>query len=67
MRSDEVPQPAEGFRVLQGTLEGSNVNAIGEMTKMIQTMRAYQGAMQSGKDAHDMSTKAIERLGRTNA
>lgn len=38
----EDPLPAETTRVLQGALEGSNVNAVAEMTRMIEIQRAYE-------------------------
>jgi Flagellar basal body rod protein len=36
------PQRAQNFRVMQGFLEGSNVNPILEMAKLIETHRAHE-------------------------
>ena len=36
------PQPAEGYRVFQGFLEGSNVNPVLEIARMIEVQRAYE-------------------------
>lgn len=36
------PQPAQGFRIMQGFLELSNVNPILEMAQLIQTHRAHE-------------------------
>ena len=35
-------QPVEGGAILQGFLEGSNVNPVSEMTRMIEVQRAYE-------------------------
>lgn len=35
-------EPAEGARVLQGFVENSNVNAIGQIARMIEVQRAYE-------------------------
>ncbi len=35
-------EPAEGGRILQGFLEGSNVNAVQEIARMIEVQRAYE-------------------------
>jgi len=39
---EEQPVPADTPRVLQGFLEGSNVNPIHEITRMIEVQRAYE-------------------------
>lgn len=36
------PQPASGYRVFQGFLEGSNVNPVIEIARMIEIQRAYE-------------------------
>ncbi len=41
-RTDAGIEPAEQARVLQGFLEGSNVNAISQITRMIEVQRAYE-------------------------
>lgn len=42
--TDAVPERATEARVIQGMLEGSNVEPIIEMTSMITALRSYQGA-----------------------
>lgn len=37
-----APRPAKGSTMIQGSLEGSNVNVAGEMTTMISDERSYQ-------------------------
>lgn len=41
-RSDGGVEPAEDTNLLQGFLEGSNVNAISQITRMIEVQRAYE-------------------------
>jgi flagellar basal-body rod protein FlgG len=61
----EMRKP-ENIRVLQGWLEGSNVNAVVEMTKMIETQRAYeacQKAVQTGDQILGRAVNDIARMG----
>jgi len=51
-RADAGFEPAEDARVLQGFVEGSNVNAIGQLARMIEVQRAYEMG-QSFLDAED--------------
>lgn len=41
-RSDAGYEPTEGARVMQGFVENSNVNAIGQLARMIEVQRAYE-------------------------
>lgn len=41
-RSDAGVEPAENARVLQGFLESSNVDAMSQITRMIEVQRAYE-------------------------
>ena len=63
--TDALPIPAENIEVVQGVIESSNVNAIAEMTNMIEVMRAYDSATRMVKNAEDLSKKAIQELGAT--
>ena len=62
----ERPAPA-GTRLIQGALEGSNVNAIEEITNMINVLRSYQSMERSLKSYSDMRDRAVERLSRVQA
>lgn len=64
-KTDEAPLPAEDVRVLQGMIERSNVNPIMEMTRMVETVRAYTAVTSSIDSAHRLRRTAIERLGDT--
>ena len=63
-RTDQVALPAETTNVVQGMIEGSNVNPIEEMTNMINIMRSYQAVSKSMDDYQDLRKQAINRLGR---
>lgn len=56
------PEVATDARILERTLEKSNVNPILEMTSMIEVMRAYQTAQQLLSSEHDLQIKAIEEM-----
>lgn len=56
--TDEAPQPAEASRVMQGMTEQSNVNAIAEMTTMIDIHRAYE-AVKNMIDREDRRQETI--------
>lgn len=49
-------------KILQRTLEQSNVQPILEMTSMIDIMRAYQSAQQLLDSEHDLQLKAIQQM-----
>lgn len=51
--------------VEQGMLEGSNVQAVVEMTEMIKVMRTYQGAAELIKTEDERQRRAIQTLTRT--
>ncbi|MEM9010060.1 MAG: flagellar hook-basal body complex protein [Pseudomonadota bacterium] len=41
-QTDDALEPAAGSQIVQGSLEGSNVDPIAEMTRMIEIQRAYE-------------------------
>lgn len=57
----EVPQPAAA-RLVQGMLEGSNVEPVLEMTRLIDTTRAFEGTQRMIEAHHDLERRAVERL-----
>lgn len=59
------PKPAEGAQVMQGMVEGSNVQGIIELTKMIQTVRNYSATGKMVNDEHELERRAIQSLGGT--
>ena len=56
--------PAEGMRIVQGALEGSNVQPVLEMTTMLASVRAFEGAQRLLDTEHELERQAIERAGR---
>jgi len=56
--------PAENTRVAQGYLEGSNVNSITEMTRMIEILREYQSTQKLLESEHERLRGAIRTLTR---
>jgi flagellar basal-body rod protein FlgF len=63
---DAEPIPTETASINQGSLEGSNVIPVLEMTNMIDILRTYQAAQKLLDAEHDMQMKAIEELPATN-
>lgn len=59
--------PSDTFRITQGALEGSNVNAISEITKMIAVTRAYTKAAEILNSTDTLRRRAIETLGQAPA
>ncbi len=55
---------AENFSVRQGFIESSNVNAVEEMTKMIEVMRTYQAYQKAIQTIDSANSKAATELGR---
>jgi flagellar basal-body rod protein FlgF len=58
------PQTAAHPRVQSGHIEESNVNALGEMVKMIQGMRTYESAQKLIQTLDRMAETAIHDVGR---
>ncbi len=54
--------PTEDLTVSQGALEGSNVNGVLEMTKMIEILRTYQSAQRLMQNDHDRQRSTIKTL-----
>lgn len=66
--ANDAPElPVEGLRIVQGALEGSNVNAIEQVTEMITVLRSYQSMERSLNTYGEMRDRAVERLSRVEA
>ena len=61
---DELP--VEKTSVLQGAVEGSNVQPILEMTNMISVMQAYQSANKIVEKNDELQRQAISTLAKVN-
>jgi flagellar basal-body rod protein FlgF len=60
------PIEATATRVLQGSIEKSNVNGVGEMTEMIRVQRAYESVASLISKQDDQRRTAIQKLGNLN-
>jgi len=61
-RNDEQPVPAEQSRMKQNMLEGSNVQAVLEMTDLIEISRDYQSMQRMLQNEHDRQRDTIRKL-----
>lgn len=65
--SEEEPIVDPDVRVTQGVLEESNVQAIREVSRMIEVQRAYEMQSNMIRQSDQMRQEAIRLLGRLNA
>ncbi len=63
----EAGRPAENTAVIQGKLEGSNVQAVVEMTRMIDVLREYQAVQNMMQSEHERLRSSAQRLAKTQA
>lgn len=66
MLADRAPALLQNFnrnKVLQGYVEGSNVDPVMEMTRLITLQRAFEQAANAVSQNEDLTTKAIRDLG----
>ena len=61
-----VGRPAIDTKMIQGSLEGSNVNAIQETTRMIEILRSYQSTMRMVQNEQERQVSAIQTLAKVN-
>lgn len=64
---EQRPEQIETPRIMQGMLEESNVEAITELTRMIDIMRTYQSIGKAIEQEHERQLKAINRVARRSA
>jgi flagellar basal-body rod protein FlgF/flagellar basal-body rod protein FlgG len=60
-------QPALGVRVVQGAIEKSNVNPVGEMTRMLQITQSYTDIANVLQQQSDQRKNALSQLSQTPA
>jgi len=65
--TDAAPEPAKEGRIAQGMLEQSNVQAIVEMTRMMEVLRSFQGTDNMIQEEHQRLRDMIRRLPDTQA
>jgi flagellar basal-body rod protein FlgF len=59
-----APTAAEDVQVNQGFVEGSNVEAVLEMTRLISIQRAYENSIKLMTQDDELTKTAIQKLGR---
>ena len=59
----QTANPAPNAVLAQGMLEGSNVQPVVEISRMIEVMRSYEATSSLEKSAADMKRQAIQKLG----
>ena len=57
--------PAEDTAMVQGAIEGSNVQPVVEMTRLMDIQRSYERAMKLVSTEDDLRRDALSRLGRS--
>ena len=61
-KAENVKSQAVETKLHQGFLEGSNVNAVHEMTRLIEATRAYESHMQAIKTYNDIDGRAANDI-----
>jgi flagellar basal-body rod protein FlgF len=65
--ANAAPSDAAETRAIQGSLEGSNVQAVVEVTRMIGILRDYQSLQRMVQNEHDLERSAIQKIGSRTA
>ena len=60
----DAPRAPENLRLVPGAIEGSNVNAVEELTQMIQISRAYESISKMISQSDQLRSTSIEKLAR---
>jgi len=55
--------PAQNASIRQGFLEESNVQIVGEMVRMIETMRTFQACQKAMKSSNENDSQLIQKVG----
>ncbi len=61
---ERVPVSKNKIHLVQGSVETSNVQAVAEITRMIEVMRKYQSAAKLTENEDELTRKAIDQLSR---
>ncbi len=63
-KTDRDPQAPQNTNVIQGALEGSNVEPVREMTRMIDIQRSFEAVNNVIQKEHERQQQAIQTLAR---
>ena len=61
-KDGQLAEAAPDVNLLNGAIEGSNVNAVGEMTYMISLQRQFELQVKMMKSAEDMDRQQVQLL-----
>jgi len=64
LEDPQEEKESQDSRVLQGTLEASNVNPFEEMVKLIDSLRTYESCLKMIQSQDEMDSKAANDVGR---
>ncbi len=59
-RTDQPPQPVENARLEQGVLEESNVEPVLEITRMMETVRAFEATQRMLDIHHEIERRTVQ-------
>jgi flagellar basal-body rod protein FlgF len=65
-RTDQSPQPSADARLVQGMLEGSNVQPVAELTRLIDTTRAFEMVQRLIETHHELDRRVIQQATTTS-
>jgi flagellar basal-body rod protein FlgF len=65
--TDQAALPSSRASLLQGSLEGSNVQPVMEMTRMMEMLRDYQSAQKLVDSEHERLRTTVSRLSKTTS
>ncbi|MET0545646.1 MAG: flagellar basal-body rod protein FlgF [Caulobacterales bacterium] len=60
----QTAMPTTGSDIAQGFLEGSNVQPVLQMTKLLEASRTYESLTRAMRAEEDLRSRSIDRLGR---
>jgi flagellar basal-body rod protein FlgF len=63
-KTDQTPVPSDKVKIISGMLEGSNVEPIIELTKMVDVLRSYQSTAKLMETYEDLERKSIQQVGK---
>ena len=62
--ADAGIRDAQDYRIIQASVEGSNVDAIRTMTEIIDTLRVFQTYQKAIRTADEVTSKTVNQVGR---
>jgi flagellar basal-body rod protein FlgF len=63
-KTDQKPTPTQNVKILSGMLEGSNVEPVIELTKMVDVLRSYESTAKLLQTYEDLQRESIQQVGK---